>query len=115
MVTLFFLHNIDSIGASSLSLMPPSCSSTASNTNDTTLNEVSVLNAKGVSLNGLGKFNESITYFDKVLASNQNNALALNEKGNALGGLGNYTEAMANYDKALEVNPKNATYWITKV
>ena len=61
-----------------------------------------------MSLNGVGKFKESITYFDKVLAIDPNNVLALNEKGNALGGLGNYKEAIAYYDKALAVDPKNA-------
>ena len=85
-ISSLYLYSTTSIalGASSLSPMPSS-STTASNTNDTTLNEFSVLNAKGVSLNGLGKYNESITYFDKVLAIDPNNVLALNEKGNALG------------------------------
>jgi tetratricopeptide (TPR) repeat protein len=57
----------------------------------------------------LGKYNESIVYFDKVLAIDPKNVLALNEKGNAFGGLGNYIQAIANYGKALAVDPKNAT------
>src|SRR5918999_3829106 len=109
-ITSLYFFSITSIALGASSSPPtPSSSTTASNATNTTLNEVSVLNSKGVSLNGVGKFNESITYFDKVLAIDPNNVLALNEKGNALGGLGNYTEAMANYDKALAVDPKNAT------
>ncbi len=41
--------------------------STATTTSNTTLDEVTFLNNKGISLNSLGKFNESMTYFDKVL------------------------------------------------
>ncbi len=41
--------------------------STATTTSNTTLDEVTFLNNKGMSLNSLGKFNESMTYFDKVL------------------------------------------------
>ncbi|MGH9912627.1 MAG: tetratricopeptide repeat protein, partial [Nitrososphaeraceae archaeon] len=90
-------------------------SSTAVNTTNATTNtnvtldEVPVLNSKGIALNSLGKYNESIVYFDKGLAIDPKNVLALNEKGNAFGGLGNYKQAIANYDKALAVDPKNAT------
>ena len=95
----------------SLSLLSPALlSSTAANTTNATsitnatIDEVPVLNGKGVSLNSLGKYNESIVYFDKVLAIDPKNVLALNEKGNAFGGLGNYTQAIANYDKALAID-----------
>ena len=67
--SLYCFCSITSIALGASSSSPTSSSSTtASNTTDTTLNEVSVLNGKGVSLNGVGKFKESITYFDKVLA-----------------------------------------------
>ena len=41
--------------------------STATTTNATS-DEVTLFNHKGMSLNSLGKFNESIAYFDKALA-----------------------------------------------
>ena len=72
---------------------------TATITSNTTLDEVTFLNNKGLSLNSLGKFNESITYFDKVLAINPNNTIALTQKANAFGGLGKYPEAITYYDK----------------
>ena len=36
----------------------------AATTSNTTSDEVNFFNNKGMSLNSLGKFNESITYFD---------------------------------------------------
>ncbi len=91
--------------SSSLALL----SSSAANTNST-LDEVAVLNSKGVSLNGLGKSNESIVYFDKALAIDPKNVLALNEKGNAFGGIGNYIQAIASYDKALALTRRMLPY-----
>ena len=72
---------------------------TATITSNTTLDEVTFLNNKGLSLNSIGKFNESITYFDKVLAIDPNNTIALTQKANAFGGLGKYPEAITYYDK----------------
>ena len=72
---------------------------TATITSNTTLDEVTFLNNKGMSLNSIGKFNESITYFDKVLAIDPNNTIALTQKANAFGGLGKYPEAITYYDK----------------
>ena len=79
--------------------------STATTTN-TTSNEVTFFNNKGMSLNSLGKFNESITYFDKVLAIDPKNVDALTGKGNVLSNLGNHIESVAYYDKALAIGPK---------
>ncbi|MFZ0556650.1 MAG: tetratricopeptide repeat protein, partial [Nitrososphaeraceae archaeon] len=93
----------------SSSLLSPALITNATTVTNATIDEVPVLNSKGVSLNSLGKYNESIVYFDKVLAIDPKNVLALNEKGNTFGGLGNYIQAIANYDKALAVDPKNAT------
>ena len=77
-------------------------------TSNTTLDEVTFLNNKGISLNSIGKFNESITYFDKVLAIDPSNTIALTQKANAFGGLGKYHEAIIYYDKVLAIDPKNA-------
>ncbi|MDF0680650.1 MAG: tetratricopeptide repeat protein [Candidatus Nitrosocosmicus sp.] len=100
---LFCMVIIFSIPSKSLGL-----SIEASNSNSTS-NDSAVLTTKGVELNKVGKYNESIVYFDKALAIDPKNALALNEKGNAYGGLGNYMQAIASYDKALALDPKNAT------
>jgi Tfp pilus assembly protein PilF len=42
----------------------------ASTTTDAGLNQVTILNNKGMSLYNSGRFNESIAYFDKALAIN---------------------------------------------
>jgi tetratricopeptide (TPR) repeat protein len=82
--------------------------STATTSSNTTLDEVNFLNNKGISLNSLGKFNESVTYFDKVLAMDPNNIIALTQKANAFGGLGKYPDAITYYDRVLAIDPKNA-------
>jgi tetratricopeptide (TPR) repeat protein len=79
----------------------------AATSSDTTLDEVIFINNKGMSLNSLGKFNESITYFDKALAIDPKNIDALTGKGDVLSNLGNNTESVAYYDKALAIDPKN--------
>ena len=63
-------------------------------TSNTTSDVVTSFNNKGMSLNSLSKFNESITFFDKVLAIDPNNIVALTQKANAFGGLGKYHEAI---------------------
>jgi tetratricopeptide (TPR) repeat protein len=83
---------------------------TATTTSNTTSDEVTFLNNKGISLNSIGKFNESITYFDKVLAIDPSNTIALTQKANAFGGLGKYPEAITYYDKVLAIDPKNAEH-----
>ena len=65
---------------------------------------------KGIELNKIGNYNESIVYFDKALAIDPKNVLALNEKGNAYGGLGNYKQAIASYDKALVFGSQERYY-----
>ena len=80
--------------------------STATTTTNTTSDEVTFLNSKGMSLNSLGKFNESITYFDKVLSVDPKNIIALTQKANAFGGLGKYPEAITYYDKVLDIRSK---------
>jgi tetratricopeptide (TPR) repeat protein len=66
---------------------------------------VSALNYNGSSLAKLGKYNESIVFFDKALAINPNNTAALNNKGLALAKLGKYNESIVFFDKALAINP----------
>ena len=61
--------------------------------------------SKGDALVKLGKYNESIQYFDKALAINPKFVRALNDKGVALFVLGKYNESIQYFDKALAINP----------
>jgi len=61
---------------------------------------------KGLALLNLGKYNESIGYFDKALAINPKYVGSLDSKGAALFNLGKYNESIAYFDKALAINPK---------
>ena len=70
-------------------------------------NVILTLNKKGLALLNLGKYNESIAYFDKALAINPKNFETLVNKGGALFNLGKYNESIAYFDKALAINPKN--------
>jgi tetratricopeptide (TPR) repeat protein len=85
-----------------------SSSSTAPTTN-TTQSQITLLNNKGMSLYNLGRFNESIAYFDKALAIDPNNVTTLDNKGLALLSVSikNYTQAITYFDKALAIDPKN--------
>jgi tetratricopeptide (TPR) repeat protein len=66
----------------SITAMALEASSTSTPTRNTTiLNQITLLNNKGMSLYNLGKFNESITYFDKALAIDPKNVAALDNKG----------------------------------
>ena len=67
--------------------------------------DVLMLNKKGVALLILGKFNESIVYFDKALAINPKSLENLDNKGDALLNLGKYKEAIAYFDKVLALDP----------
>ena len=58
--------------------------STATTTTNTTSDEVTFLNNKGMSLNSLGKFNESITYFDKDLSTDPKDVDAFTGKKQSL-------------------------------
>ncbi|MGB6593185.1 MAG: tetratricopeptide repeat protein, partial [Candidatus Nitrosopolaris sp.] len=63
-----------------------------------------VLTNKGIALLGLGKYNQSIAYFDKALTINPNDVMALNSKGLALYRLGEYNGSISYFNKALAIN-----------
>ncbi len=65
------------------------------------------LNDKGYDLSKLGKYEESITYFDKALKMDPKNVYALSNTAFVLDKLSRYEEALPYLDKALEVEPKN--------
>jgi tetratricopeptide (TPR) repeat protein len=68
-------------------------------------NDIIELELKGLVLHFLGKNNEAISFFDKALAINPNDAEVLNNKGIALHFLGKNNEAISIFDKALAINP----------
>jgi tetratricopeptide (TPR) repeat protein len=75
---------------------------------NSTLKEAINLTNNGISLNQIGKFNESIVLFNKALVVDPKNILALTETANALVKSGNYQLALIYYDKALAIDPQNA-------
>ena len=69
---------------------------------------------KGVSLDALGKPQEAIACYDRVLEIDPRDAGAWSNKGVALGTLGRYDEAIACLDRALEIDPRDAKAWSNK-
>ena len=72
------------------------------------------LNNKGASLENLGKYQEAIACYNRVLEINPRDAGAWSNKGNALNKLGKLQEAVDCYDRALEINPRYAVTWSNK-
>lgn len=64
-----------------------SSSSTTSSTTNTTSSQDAMLIDKGISFYNLGKVNESITYYDKALSIDPNNAAAQSGKEQAFAAL----------------------------
>ena len=69
---------------------------------------------KGVSLNNLGRYEESIHCYDSALQLDSHNAAVWTNKGNSLHSLDRNEEAILCFDKALELDPRNATAWANK-
>ena len=61
-------------------ISPIQLSTATPTTSNTTSDEVTSFNNKGMSLNSIGKFNESIAYFDKALSIDPKNVDALTNK-----------------------------------
>jgi tetratricopeptide (TPR) repeat protein len=71
----------------------------------TNSSSVDELISNGESLYDLGKYEEAITYFDKVLALDANDTYTLYYKGISLESLGKHEEAITYFDKVLALNP----------
>ncbi len=68
-------------------------------------NATDILNNKGIVLIKLGKYDEAIQVFDKILTLDNENVGGLYNKGVALDRLGRHTEAIEYRQKALEIDP----------
>lgn len=75
---------------------------------------VTALMEKVNALGNLGKYEEAITYADKVLVMDQNHTGALNAKGYALGNLGKGEEAITYFDKVLAIYPNDTNAFSQK-
>jgi tetratricopeptide (TPR) repeat protein len=53
----------------------------------------------------MGLYNESLPFYDKVIARNQSNFMAWYYKGTTLSKMGRYGEAIVCFDRALESKP----------
>jgi tetratricopeptide (TPR) repeat protein len=84
LLSLFVLWVVVSVLSSYPSVTIMALGASSSSTTDTGLNQVTILNNKGMSLYNSGRFNESIAYFDNALAIDPNNIATLDNKGLAL-------------------------------
>ena len=79
----------------------------------TNISSIPELYAKGDSLFNQGRYDEAITYFDKVLALDANDTDTLTYKGISLESQGKHDEAITYFDKvlALDANNEIALSW----
>ena len=89
----------------SLPIMPPNQANSHSSPK---LSEELKLTNQGNALLSMGKYNESISYFDKALNINPKSFDTLYKKGVALLNLKEYNQSISYFDKALSINPKSA-------
>jgi glyoxylase-like metal-dependent hydrolase (beta-lactamase superfamily II) len=66
---------------------------------------VSAMQFKALTLNDMGRCEESIEILDQILEQQSDNAHALAAKGHALLGLQKYEESLPHFDDALALNP----------
>lgn len=69
---------------------------------------------QGYSLGLLGRYEEALTSFDKVIELDPNKPLAWLGRGMALSDLRRYDEALVSYDKVIELDPYDASAWSLK-
>ena len=55
----------------------------------------------------IGKFEDAIPYYDKVIAIDPNNTVAISNKGDVLWRMGRYKEAIPYFDTVLKIDAKN--------
>lgn len=62
---------------------------------------------KAMKLMGEHKFKESITYFDKAIAKNENHTASWNNKGIAYLSMGQFEKALPCFEKVLTITPND--------
>lgn len=72
------------------------------------------VNANGIKLANLGKYQEALECFDKAIKLSPNRSETWYNKGSALLKLGRYQEALECYDKSLKLNSKDPMNWFKK-
>ena len=65
-------------------------------------------------LSQYSQYNESLIYFDKAIAIDQNFSEAWEAKGVAFHDMKLYDDSITCYNKALELNPRDAEIWYLK-
>ncbi len=62
----------------------------------------------------MGRYEEAINDYNKVIELNPKDAIAYYTRGNAKLALGRHQEAIMDYDKAIELNPQFAIAYYTR-
>ncbi|MGV8126211.1 MAG: tetratricopeptide repeat protein [Methanothrix sp.] len=83
-------------------------------TNEIESKPVDVWFNKGFALSSLGKYDEAIQAYDKVIELKPDYVEAWSNKGNALYDQGKYDEAIQAYDEAIRFNPNYVNAWSNK-
>ena len=65
---------------------------------------------KVISLNNIGKYEESIKCYDEAIKLNPKNENAWNNKGYSLNNIGKYEESIKCFDESIKLNPKYAIF-----
>jgi tetratricopeptide (TPR) repeat protein len=76
--------------------------------------EMAELNNRGFSLSVLGKHDEALACFDKILEANPNHYMAWGNKGLVYHALGRHEEALACIEKVIEIKPGDGAAWSKK-
>ena len=72
-----------------------------------TLEQISSTVKNAMTLDRMGQFEEAISWYDKALEIDPENAVILSYKGVILTNLGRYEEAIFWFDKAIAADPTN--------
>ena len=72
------------------------------------------LKDQGAALIALGRYDEALSIFNKVIADDTQDSVALHGKGLALYRLGKYQEALASYNVSSQINSTDALIWKDK-